>query len=284
MKKKSFNPGFEFIFAIGILTMLILPPMVMAQEHREIKVMINNGDTIINGKNIKDLSPAEHKDALREIADLNKEVAARANGNKRRVYKEVRDINTLGDFREHSANHDSTDRKRRFHGGEMFKNGENMPHGMDGRNNGGHNGEGQREFGFNREGGRGSFMQNRRNTQNFSYSNTNNDGISTRVNFSVSDANKGNRKRTNDTEKPNLTIIDLNIAPQFSTGKTMLSFTLAEKGSAEVQFKDSEGKILWSDKTPGSFYKNFELPQNGIYYLQVKQNGKVGLRRIVKEQ
>jgi hypothetical protein len=34
----------------------------------------------------------------------------------------------------------------------------------------------------------------------------------------------------------------------------------------------------------GSFNKSFGLGLNGVYFLQVKQGGKVALKRIVKEE
>lgn len=57
MKQKTFKPGFEFIFSLCILAVLGLPPLVFAQAPKDVQITINNGDTVINGKNIKDLSP-----------------------------------------------------------------------------------------------------------------------------------------------------------------------------------------------------------------------------------
>jgi len=126
---------------------------------------------------------------------------------------------------------------------------------------------------------------NRKNTQNFSYSNIDNDGISTHVNFRVGDASSENLKKITGAEKADLEIQDLNLVPQFSTGKTMLSFSLTTKTTADVTFKDSDGTVLWSGKTTGGeFSKGFQLPKNGVYYLQVKQAGKLALRKIVKEE
>jgi len=270
MNKSLLNPSFEFIFALGIIAMLILPPMVMAQDHKEIKVMINNGDTIVNGKNIKDLSSAQRKDALKDIEQVDK---GSMHGPGRSMYM----------ARVERFNHDSTGKAIEYRHNEMFRNQEDGPQNDRFRGKDQEDGEESRAWSFNarREPSRGP---NRRNTQSFSYSSINNDGISTQVNFNVSDANRENMKRIAGAEKADLTINDLSLTPQFSTGKTMLSFALPEKGSADIQFKDSEGKVLWTDKASGSVTKSFELPQNGIYYLQVKQNGKLALRKIVKEQ
>jgi hypothetical protein len=86
-------------------------------------------------------------------------------------------------------------------------------------------------------------------------------------------------------EGPRLEISDLNLVPEFSTGKTMLIFSLPGKAAAEVKLVDSEGKILWTEKsTGGRFTKSFVLGLNGIYYLQVQQGNGVAVKRIFKEE
>lgn len=264
----------------------------MAQNRKELNVSINNGDTIINGKNIKGLSPAERKDVLKDIEQLNKD----GKGMKtitmfRHKNSGDKDEEILVEHMGPDADHmlmkhgfnlkmDSTNKHLRA---QIFADGDedmHPPFKMDAPGRG--EGEAYRyEFNTRDRMLRGP---NRRNTQSFSYSNTNNDGISTHVSFSVGDVNRENLKRISGAEKADLQINDLTLTPAFSTGKTNLSFALTEKGAADVQFKDSEGKVLWSDKASSTFYKSFALPQNGIYYLQVKQNGKLCLRRIVKEQ
>lgn len=77
---------------------------------------------------------------------------------------------------------------------------------------------------------------------------------------------------------------NINLAPDFTSGKTTLSFNLNSKAPAEVQFKDSQGKVVWAEKAKGgSFNKSFSLALNGAYYLQVKQGNNMALKRIVKE-
>src|SRR6202012_1970139 len=70
MKKRIFNPGFEFIFTLAILAVLGLPPLVMAQNTKDLQISITNGDTTVNGKSIKDLSPKERKEALKDISTI----------------------------------------------------------------------------------------------------------------------------------------------------------------------------------------------------------------------
>lgn len=124
-----------------------------------------------------------------------------------------------------------------------------------------------------------------RNSQNFTYVNTDNNEISTRINFYISDVTNEDLKKMPHIEGARLDITDLNIVPQFSTGKTLLLFTLPSKGTAEIKLINSEGKELWAEKTTGStFTKSFVIGLNGIYYLQVKQGGGIAVKRIMKEE
>lgn len=226
MKKNLPRPGFEILFSLGIVLMLLLPPLVMAQQPKALKVTIVNGDTIINDKN---LSATEGK----KEQFLHRYSLKRDTGITAGLGKYVHTYSLFAD------DEGSGPRTRRIDG---------------------------------------------RNTQSFGYSNSNKDGISTHVSYQVGDVEKQTAQKITGLQKPDLDIEDLVITPQFSTGKTSISFTLAAKGYSEVQFKDSDGKTLWTDKANKSFNKSFDLPQNGIYYLQIKQGTKLGLRRIVKEQ
>ena len=136
----------------------------------------------------------------------------------------------------------------------------------------------------------GGFMgpgmrRERRNTQNFNYVNTDNEGFSTHVSFHVSEVSNDDLKKMPHIEGGKFEITDLNIVPEFTSGKTLLLFNLPAKTVAEVKLHDSEGKLIWSEKsTGGSFSKTFTLGLNGIYYLQVKQGNSVAVKRIMKEE
>jgi len=67
MKKNLLKPGYEFIFTLSLLAVLGLPPMLFAQDKKDLNINITNGDTTVNGKKIKDLSPKERKAALKDI-------------------------------------------------------------------------------------------------------------------------------------------------------------------------------------------------------------------------
>ena len=300
MKKQLLKPGFEFIFALSIIAILGLPPLVLAQTQKNIEIQIVNGDTTINGKDIKKLSEQERREALAEINNMPQTPLLEKSGNKsnNRIVIKRRD---KGDNNEKQivierrlTNDDdmpmlSKIDKDSTH--KMFTYRFNKPDGSDSiiafdykfdvdprlkvKLN--------RDFKFDRM-TNDNFEFNRRNTQTFNYSNTDNDGISTSISFRVGDPSKERLKSIAGVDKAELTLNDLNLTPEFSTGKTTISFNLAAKTAAEVKFTDRDGKTLWADKAAaGSFSKKFSLPLNGIYYLQVKQGAGIAVKRIVKE-
>ncbi len=143
-----------------------------------------------------------------------------------------------------------------------------------------------REFHINRDDDRPMGF-GRKNTQNFVYTNTDNEGISTHVSYRVSDHPATldfDAGKPEKTQLDMLNITDLTIVPEFSAGKTVLMFGLPSKAAAEVKLKDSKGNLLWSEKAVnGSFSKSFALGLNGMYYLQIKQGNKVAVKVILKD-
>ena len=120
--------------------------------------------------------------------------------------------------------------------------------------------------------------------QTFEYSNMDKEGFDTHVSYRVAEARDDVAKKISGVTKSDLELQDLMLAPQFSAGKTLLSFSLPVKTVADVQLSDSEGKVIWKDKaTTGSFSKSFVWSMNGVYYLTVKQGAKAVVKRIIKE-
>jgi hypothetical protein len=299
MKKQIFKPGFEFIFSLSLMAILGLPPLVFGQNTKDVTININNGDTTINGKNIKDLSAKDKQEALKDIGNIGniQVVPDGKNGVQRDIVikrsnkgdgnSDVIIDGPMGDnpplaangekrvmrFHKRAFDKDSTFTfNYRMNDDRQRKDGE--PHRME-----------VKVWRNDRPGEDGSMAFNRRNTQSFSYTNTDNEGVSTHVSFRVSEPSSENLKRIGHFEGAAFELRDLSIVPEFSAGKTVLMFTLPSKAAAEVQLKDSEGNVLWTDKTiNGDFSKSFSLGLNGTYYLQVKQAGKIAVRKIFKEQ
>jgi hypothetical protein len=281
MKNFLLKPGFEFIFSLSLIAILGLPPMLMAQNGKDVEIKIVNGDTTVNGKNIKQLSAADRKNALRDIKHINSDNAPgtysfkqsdstgkgsrfmfkkrmQENGGRQQLITEnviVKD--SLGNIVEIKGN-----RRKPM----VLADGAPGKMELEGR--------------FN-----GPMRFERKNSQNFDYVNTDNEGISTHLRFHISDITNEDLKKMPHVEGGKFEITDLNLVPEFSTGKTLLMFKLPAKTPAQVKLVDSEGKTLWDDKAiGGSFNKSFAMGLNGVYYLQVKQGRNISLKKIMKEE
>jgi hypothetical protein len=125
-----------------------------------------------------------------------------------------------------------------------------------------------------------------RNSQSFTYSNTDKNGISTRMTFRVSDASKEDMEKTGPGGTAALPVDDLSFVPSFSTGNVTVSFSVATKGVTEVKLLDADFKPVFSEKLlnfSGSFSKQASLTKNGVYFLRISQGGKTTVKKVVKQ-
>ncbi|HEY2581802.1 MAG TPA: T9SS type A sorting domain-containing protein [Mucilaginibacter sp.] len=292
MKKLLFKPSFEFVFSLSLIVILGLPPMLMAQNQKDLEITIQNGDTTVNGKNIKELSAKGRQDALKDINHLNNsddkmlrsytfKRRDSTGGYKRFVFRERMENGERTPFTADTVIKDSLGNIVKGKQGRFKQMGPEMAfrYRMD-------------DDSFNRDkfsernfGGPGMKRFDRRNSQNFDYVNIDNDGIRTHVRFHVSEVSNEDLKRIPHVEGAKFEIEDLNIVPEFSTGKTLITFNLTGKSVADVKLMDSDGKLVWNEKfTNGRFIKSFVMGLNGIYYLQIKQGNSVAMKRILKEE
>ncbi|MXV14696.1 hypothetical protein [Hufsiella ginkgonis] len=126
------------------------------------------------------------------------------------------------------------------------------------------------------------------NTQSFTYRNTDKNGYSTSVNFRIGEARKelADKITGSTTANTTLDVTDLTLFPNFSSGKITLSFTLSGKGATEVKLLDTDLQPVYTDKLAsftGTYAKQVNMPKNGLYYLAVNQGGKWFVKRVVKE-
>ena len=131
-------------------------------------------------------------------------------------------------------------------------------------------------------------LMERNNSSSFNYSHTDKDGIASRMNIRISDANKDQLKKITGAETiaKSLDVIDLTLFPNFSSGKMTLSFNVASKGNAKISVLDSDMKSIFTDEATnfsGNYVKQLSLPKNGVYYVTVNQNGNWFVKRLVKE-
>ena len=254
-----FKTSFEFIFSLMLAAILGLPPVLIAQNQKpvqkDMEISITNGDTVVNGKKISQLSADDRIEAMKDIRHIETPDSAGAKGMRMQFHNRRKMVMMRDTMANDSNAHNFRFKKR-------------LPQMVNRMN-------------FNMP----DMRMPRRNTENFDFVSTDNDGISTHVRFRISDASDIDLKRTEHVEGPRFEIKDLSIVPLFATGKTMLMFSLPAKIQAMVKLSDSQGKLLWSEKAAGgNFTKAFPLNLNGIYFLQVKQGNAYCVKRIMKEE
>ncbi|MEO6150552.1 MAG: T9SS type A sorting domain-containing protein [Mucilaginibacter sp.] len=311
MKRLLLKPGFECIFALSLAAIIGLPPLVMGQPQpekivkKELEIKIKDGDTVVNDKNIKDLSAKERDEAFGDMTIESRAfiIQPRPDGKRHRIIIKRKGDDTEmkvegqgvgpGDgefqtfsFGDGSSFNDSLGNKL----GLKLKMLRDMPPmAFNFKPDDDRFGREDMAFGDGPQGreiriGRAIDNFSRPNSQSFNYTNTDDEGITTHVSYRVNDASKEKLSLVAGVEKAELPLKDINVSPEFSTGKTLLSFNLPAKTTSDVQLKDSQGKVLWSDKAVnGSFSKAFTLGLNGAYYLQVKQGSGIAVKRVVKE-
>lgn len=293
MKKFLSKPGFELIFSISFMAILCLPPMLMAQTQKDMEIKIENGDTTVNGKKMSELSFSERLDALKDIKHLNGTANAGPAGRHefRRMYlkrdTEVRIIrqprhwnrDSITVFTEKMTVKDSAGNVVIFRSNKQGEQARAFSFRF--RNNN----ETPERQGFRGMPSRPLVHAERLNTQSFNYVNTDKQGYSTHINFYVSEPEHEDLEKISGVEGEDLDINNLTLVPEFSSGKTILMFSLSTKAVADVNLKDGDGKLIWNEKSNGtSFIKSFSLPMNGVYYLHIKQGHKVAVKKIIKEE
>jgi hypothetical protein len=281
MKNRLFNSSFEVLFTTGIVVALALPQFLFAQKHKEVNITIHNNDTTFNGKNLKDMKPAEKQEA---IAEINKTVKPKG-PHLQNLHLSFAGLDSTG-VRVYTYKRDSANKGRPLLDLDQFR-GDNI------------NGMGRlpdmvyRLDDSPRDGQRGLSRSNnspfnlrlvRNGQQTFMFTNIGKDGMSTHISYRVTEAFMDDAQKVAGVDKIDLELQDLTLTPQFSVGKTTLAFSLPAKTTADVQLTDSEGKSLWKDKAAaGTFNKSFTWGLNGVFYLVVKQSGKTAVMRVVKE-
>lgn len=127
----------------------------------------------------------------------------------------------------------------------------------------------------------------RLNSQNFHFRNTDKQGFVTEVNIGVLDADKEQLKKITGKERIDASLIteDFTLFPNFSSGKTGVSFSIPTKGALNVVVTDSDNKTIFTDKVngfSGTYLKSLNLSKNGVYHIALSQNGKWFVKKIVK--
>ena len=131
-------------------------------------------------------------------------------------------------------------------------------------------------------------MRNKNNSSSFNFNSTDKNGISSRMNFRLNDAEKSHVKTITGIENTGnlLDIKDLTLFPNFSNGKVGISFNSESKGSIKLKILNTDLKPVFTEEITnfnGSYVKQISLPENGVYYISISQNNVWYVKQIVKE-
>jgi hypothetical protein len=308
-----------YAFSVAFTVVSILSSgEARSQDKKEVRrtIIINDGDTIINGKKLSDANPSERKVLLKELNDNKKKVSEKKVIRKRKDGKEEKEtIIRKGDKEPRVLRWRSENDGEGHAGVFKFDNDslllsfgdDSLRHAfrfqMDGLDSNVRN----RVMSLNRsmrsvprkmEGTHPRLFMDenemfdrtplrRENSQAFNYVSTDKDGISSRMSIQLSKPSGEILKKINaGSDKAMLNVNDLTISPNFSNGKLNLTFSTTDKGPAEVNIFDSSLKQIFSDKTAnvnGTYFKQISLPMNGVYYIRIAQGGKTFVRKMIKE-
>jgi hypothetical protein len=303
-----------------VLLVVISAKKSSAQQKKireeKIEITINNGDTTVNGKNFKDITEEEKVALRKKFMSMEHQgprllmAPAPINRKVRVIKKEDGDIvildsgkNQFYSFNSHETPEHfefkmdglrknmsffSQDANKELH--EVFvkrfgdgadidwemvhpkmKRIENMPlMKMNGNN------------------ARTIHHPNTPNTSHFDYTTTDKDGFTTEQHIMMIDADKLdfiNTLKNGESVINSLEIKNLVFYPNFSNGKTTITFQAPAKARLEISLLDNQGEVLFSEKktlAADAYLKDLPLNKNGIYFLEVKQGNKSFIKKIVK--
>ena len=85
-----------------------------------------------------------------------------------------------------------------------------------------------------------------------------------------------------------LALNNMNFYPNPSNGKFNLSFSLPEKGGAEITILNIEGKKVYSENLPnfiGAYDKEIDISKNpkGVYFVRIEQGKHAQVKKVVLE-
>lgn len=107
----------------------------------------------------------------------------------------------------------------------------------------------------------------------------------------IKDADEKELKRlgqSSSQKEQKLNLTNMSFYPNPNTGKFNLSFSLPEKGDAEVTILNTEGKVVYTEKLPafsGNYDQEIDISKQakGIYFVKVEQGKNSQVKKIVLE-
>jgi len=316
MKKYILNPH---LLLMGFFVLIIISSgsSVKAQEEKKVtrSVIISNGDTIVNGKKLSEANKEEQIRLRKEFSEMEGNIKGFGGQNGERVIIRKRngkeppvlnwndenpkefelrlDKNMPGDMhvfkfdgddinvdtliKGFNFNMDGLDSNLRKRVITMHRNFDLKEPRMSGRI--------APQMFFERR--MMPEAEERTNSSSYNYNHIDKDGIPSRMNIRISDAEKENLKKITGIESLTtaLNVEDLTLFPNFSTGKVGVSFNLESRGAVKVKILDSQLNQVYADEAAnftGNYMKQIALPKNGIYYISIKQNTGWFVRKLIK--
>lgn len=283
------------------------------QKQENINITINNGDTIINGKNFKTISEAEKAQLRKKMNILSNQNRTRMTVGSPHIYKRVKMIKKMdgdsaivdsNEVRVYSFNdekpmvwgfrNDSLHRFKFYASPDSLSKILISPMGEDNYMNIDPKMVHPRwSPDFDRMPifrGKNQILirSTQPNSSHFNYTITDKDGYSTEERINISEPSKADLKslfKDENKDIHSLEIKNLIFYPNFDSGKTTLGFTTPEKGEINVKLVDNDGNIIFSENrnlTSLSYSRSFDWHKNGIYYLEVSAGKKSFIKKVIK--
>jgi hypothetical protein len=314
MKKYILNPHLLLMGFFALIMISSGSSVKAQQEKRVIKsIVISNGDTIINGKKLSEVDKQERIRLRKEFTEMESNTKGLEGNTENRVIIRKRtskeapilnwnnenpkefelrvEKNIPGDiqmfeFEGDDLNVDTLVNGFIFKGTGLDSNLRKRIITMNRNFNGpGMSGPNTPPMAFERRMMPGA--AERKNSSSFNYNQVDKDGISSRMNLRIIDAEKDPLKKITGSESMTsaLNVEDLTLFPNFSTGKLGLSFNMESRGVVKVKVLDSQLNQVYADEAAnfsGNYMKQISLPKNGIYYISIKQNAGWYVKKLIK--
>ena len=107
-------------------------------------------------------------------------------------------------------------------------------------------------------------------------------------NVKITDADATELKKINQSSATDgkLAVDKMNFYPNPSSGKFNLSFSLPEKGDAEITILNVEGKKVYGENLPnfvGAYDKEIDISKNpkGVYFVRIEQGKHAQVKKVV---
>lgn len=280
---------------------MLFTTSLFSQEKKQINttIKIMNGDTIINGKNLKDVTPEEGVTLKKNMKLDPSKVDSRISLASPHINKRIRVIKDGDTFKVDSSRSSNLDFGSNVSYLTMIddniknnfiksKNGKTIPSKIDWEKaNRDYHLPKAYSYSF-KNSTEPNYIEKSytKNSRNFSFTNIDNDGYSTSINLTILNATEQNIKDFFDIDlinSDNLDVRNLTFYPNFENGKININFDTDAK-KISLRILDNNGNEVFKDFTAVNltYNKLLDLFKNGIYYLEIKSGNQSFIKKLIK--